>query len=385
MPTARGWRLAASAVAAIVGGRVFALEELYVLGAMSGVLVIGAVVYARTRRISLAAARHLHPSRVTEGSSCAVGLRIQNRGAVRTPFLDLIDGDRRLVLAPRRRGEAHESAYRFVALQRGLIPVGPLEARSSDPFGVAATTTALLEPTILTVHPRRYAVLPPPRPLQGDPLSRVVQPLVTPERGEDFHALRPYQDGDDLRRIHWPSTARLDELVVRQDELRPPWEVTVVLDLRRGNQGDRSAEEAVTAAASVLEAAVLEDALARLVTTGGADTGVGGGPAHLESILDLLAAADLDDGTRLLPPSVLEAIGAATMVVITTNALSEEDVTALRVLGQRAGTLVVVLVPTPTVAPPQPFACQPPIPAPIVQVPAEGTFAPCWDRLVASL
>ena len=80
--------------------------------------------------------------------------------------------------------------------------------------------------------PRVDDVRPVPFTSGNDPLAGAA-PHALGRTGDDFYALRPYVVGDDLRRIHWPSTARHDELLVRQQE--QPWQgrTTVVLDVRR--------------------------------------------------------------------------------------------------------------------------------------------------------
>src|SRR5207245_397722 len=96
-----------------------------------------------------------------------------------------------------------------------------------------ATTVARIAPaTQLTVYPRVDPILPLPQTRGHDPHAGADHPTALGS-GEDFYALRAYQVGDDLRRVHWPSTARLDELMIRQQEM--PWQgrATVVLDVRR--------------------------------------------------------------------------------------------------------------------------------------------------------
>ena len=68
--------------------------------------------------------------------------------------------------------------------------------------------------------------------------------------GDEFHSLRPYVIGDDLRRVHWPTTARRDELTVRQDERHQQGRTTVMLDVRRAVHDEASFERAVSATAS---------------------------------------------------------------------------------------------------------------------------------------
>jgi uncharacterized protein (DUF58 family) len=92
--------------------------------------------------------------------------------------------------------------------------------------------------------------------------------------GDEFHSLRPYVIGDDLRRVHWPSTARRDELTVRQDERHQQGRTTVLLDVRRAVHTDESFERAVSAAASLLVAAVRRGDEVRLVATDRTDSGL---------------------------------------------------------------------------------------------------------------
>ena len=137
--------------------------------------------------------------------------------------------------------------------------------------------------------PPVVALLPLPYTLGDDPLAGAEQPNHLGRTGEDFYALRPYVVGDDLRRVHWPSTARTGELLVRQDE--QPWQgrVTVLLDVRRTTTDQAGFERMVTAAASVIAASGRRGDLVRLVTTGGIDTGAMSGHAQLEALMEHLA------------------------------------------------------------------------------------------------
>ena len=98
--------------------------------------------------------------------------------------------------------------------------------------------------------------------------------------------------GDDLRRVHWRSTARWDELLVRQEER--PWQgrATVLLDRRRGSHSAASFERAVSAAASVIVACWRRHFLLRLVDTTGYDSGAAAGTAHVEALLERLATVE---------------------------------------------------------------------------------------------
>ena len=76
--------------------------------------------------------------------------------------------------------------------------------------------------------------------------------MVQASRRDSFRGLREYVAGDDLRLVHWRSSARTGELVVRQDEQPRPQATAVVLDLRRTAHAGLSLERAVSVAASVV-------------------------------------------------------------------------------------------------------------------------------------
>src|SRR5439155_1191309 len=125
------------------------------------------------------------------------------------------------------------AAYRLPTERRGVFALGPLEISRSDAFGLAATSTVAAPATQLTVYPHIDVIAPLPHTIGHDPYAGTDHPNALGNLGEDFYALRPYELGDDLRRVHWKSTARADELMIRQDEM--PWQgrVTVLLDHRR--------------------------------------------------------------------------------------------------------------------------------------------------------
>jgi hypothetical protein len=85
--------------------------------------------------------------------------------------------------------------------------------------------------------------------------------------------IREYRLGDDLRRIHWPSSARVDELMVRREEQQWQSRCTLLIDNRRishrGYGADSSMETAVRAAASIVRSLTAADFEVRLVSATG--------------------------------------------------------------------------------------------------------------------
>ena len=154
----------------------------------------------------------------------------------------------------------------------------------------------------------------------NDPLAGSEHPNALGRGGEDFYALRAYVVGDDLRRVHWPATARHDELMVRQDEL--PWQgrTTVVIDDRAGVHTAESFERMISAAASILVAGTRRQDLVRLVTASGSDSGFGAGHAHVEGLLEALACIEPQGGTDLAGAGeVLGATGVSGALVVLTG------------------------------------------------------------------
>ena len=148
-----------------------------------------------------------------------------------------------------------------------------------DPFGLTAAEVEGAGVTELVVYPRIDPIVALPVASGHDPQATARHPNALGRAGDDFYALRPYQVGDDLRRVHWPATAHHDELMIRQHEL--PWQerTTVLLDVRATAHVNESFELAVSAAASILNACSDRGDQVRLITTAGSDSGFEGAAA----------------------------------------------------------------------------------------------------------
>ena len=236
-----------------------------------------------------------------------------------------------------RRGEARSVTYPLPTERRGVVRLGPLLLTRGDVFGLLRRVTPCGRPATVLVRPRTIALPMLPagraRHLEG-PVSETAA-----EGSVAFHSLRDYVPGDDLRRVHWPSTARTGSLVMRK-MVDASWPRTVILlDLRpSAYQDPESAELAVDCAASVAVSAATRNFPVTLRTSGGARRDVTGA----DDALDWLAlAADDDTGDltgelRLLRQSG----GAGALIVVTgTTRAAADSATELRELYDR----VVVL------------------------------------------
>lgn len=304
MLTVQGWIVALVAVALVATGRLFGIFELYLLGAGAVALVIAAALAVWRTHLRLDIDRTVHPPRVHVGGPSRIDLEITNRGRRRSPMLTLHDpvGDGRsasVVVAPLRPGESVRASYRLPTDRRGVLHVGPLSVQIADPYGLASASTRAAPVADLTVWPAVDDVPPLPHTSGDDPHGGADHPNALSSAGDDFYALRPYVVGDDLRHVHWKSTARRDDLTVRQDEM--PWQgrATVLLDTRMQAHTIDTFEWAVSAAASIVVACNHRRFLLRLLTTSGHDSGIGSGQSHVEKILEQLAVVTLDDAATV--------------------------------------------------------------------------------------
>ncbi|MFN8017902.1 MAG: DUF58 domain-containing protein [Acidimicrobiales bacterium] len=107
--------------------------------------------------------------------------------------------------------------------------------------------------------------------------------------------------GDDLRRVHWPSTARVDDLVVRGAEDHHRRRATVVLDCRRSAMDPEAFELAVSRAAGLVHAVAVAGDLVRLMATDGLDTGMVDARRNEVLLLEHLAVVAQHEGAGDLP------------------------------------------------------------------------------------
>ena len=293
MVTRQGWIAAIGSFACVIAARLLGSFELFLLGVIGIAVVVFAVTFVWIRRLRVEVVRDIVPLRVHAGGSSRVDLTVVNRGTRRTPVLRLRDpvtGTRgaNLLIGPLAPGDAARASYRLPTDRRGIVDIGPMQLTVTDPFGLAQTSLDGPATASLTVFPPAYSlgVLPPTG--GSDPHAGFDRHRTLNRGGDEFHALRPFTVGDELRRVHWPSTARHDELMVRQDEL--PWQgrLTVVVD-NSLHVPMPALDLATSVAASVLQTAHHKGNLVRLVTGNGLDSGFTSGNGQLESLLELLA------------------------------------------------------------------------------------------------
>ncbi|MCW7945303.1 membrane protein [Streptomyces hygroscopicus] len=362
--TTRGRSFLAAGIAAAICAYVLGQADLLRVGLLLAVLPLVCVTVLYRTRYRVSGSRRLSPSRVPAGSEARVHLRMDNVSRLPTGLLMLQDRVP-YVLGPRPRfvldrvepGGRREVSYRVRSDLRGRYPLGPLQLRLTDPFGLCELTRSFSSYDTLTVIPR-VEPLPPVRLTgeakgYGDGRQRSLALA-----GEDDVIPRGYRYGDDLRRVHWRSTARYGELMVRREEQPQRARCTVLLDTRaiafQGAGPDSAFEWAVGGAASTLVHMLERGFSVRLLTdTGssvpgeGADGFAGASQESADAaglLMDTLAVIDHSDGTALSRAYEVLRGGNEGMLVAFFGDLDEEQAAMAARMSRRSGGALAFLL-----------------------------------------
>ncbi|GII88698.1 membrane protein [Sphaerisporangium siamense] len=351
--TSRGRSFLASGVAALLCAVALGEHDLLRVSVLVIALpLLSAMVVARTR-YRLSCARRLYPARVPVGTDSTVTLRLENVTRLPTGLLLIEDtvpyavGTRpRFVLDRVESRGVREIDYKVRSDLRGRFPIGPLSVRIADPFGLVELNRAFAATDTLTVVPE---VVPLPHvrlsgEWTGGGDSRTASVAAA---GDDDVGPREYRQGDDLRRVHWRSTARYGELMVRREEQQWQSRGALLLDTRRHahrGEGPRSSFEVAVSAAASIGVHLARDGLGlRLVTDQGAqhlaDAGGGQGLLDALAVVRQSTARSLESGVAALRQG-----GGDGLIVAVLGDLDPEEARALARLRLGGVTGVAVLL-----------------------------------------
>lgn len=313
MVTRRGLALITGAVLAWLSGRALGVAELYAISVAAATTVGLGVLYVRLSTSSVAARRVVDQQRVVADARLEVAVELRNDSRLPAPTLLIteqlprgIDAEghpaaqARFVVEGLAPGKIAQATYEAHARVRGRYHLGPLLLRLRDPFGVAERVRRYTATHEVLVYPKIEPL--PASPVRGAHMgagsSDTRRVFAT---GEDFYTMREYVQGDDLRHIHWPSTAHRNTMMVRQME--QPWQAhaTIYLDSRKAvhSEGaDGTFEQAISVAASMVYHLTDANYMLRLVTD---DTVGRTTPGSWESAMDRLAVMTASDHPGLGP------------------------------------------------------------------------------------
>lgn len=326
--------------------------------------------------------RKLSATLVNEGDEVGVELTVRSSARRTLRFLTVEDEIEALGTSPFTGvevsdGKPLELLYRIPCKTRGVYQVGPTRLTLGDPLAFAYATSVVGTGDRLVVHP---AI----QPLQGLPVLHGVDASLQEARsesvqrgGEDFFSLREYQTGDDLRRVHWPTTARRDMLMIRQFET--PWEpqAFVVIDPRASVYNSPEAfETAIGGAASVIYH-FFSAGLGAELWTGLAIPSLDTNPyeAAMTTLAGLQPLPSVDLGSAVLQ---LRRRGRGGTLAIVTGTPDTQILAVQRHLTRHAGATVLLTVsPTP---PPQMFGSSG---ATVVSIRPGESWTTAWTKALS--
>ncbi|SDR70260.1 Protein of unknown function DUF58 [Nocardioides scoriae] len=277
--TVRGRCFLAAGLAAVICGVQIGERDFVRIGLLALAVPLVAWVLVRRSERRVWVRRDLSSLRVEAGDTAQVQVELGPQGRRRTGVLlveetlpEALGAGHQFLVDPLEAGGRTTLHYALHARQRGRYPVGPLHLHVSDPLGMADLDEELDSSATLLVTPRTEAL---PRIAltgrwagAGENRARELLGGGSPDT-----TIREYRLGDDLRRIHWPTSARTSELMVRREEQEWQLRCTLLLDHRRRSHRGRGAasslEAAVSAAASVLRHLTAQGFEVRLVTAAG--------------------------------------------------------------------------------------------------------------------
>ena len=277
--TVRGRAFLAAGITTVVAAIVVGHSSVVRIGVLVAVLPLITAWWVGRSRYRLSLVRTVTPQLVVAGQSATVELTVSNESRTPTGVLLLEErlpyvlGTRpRFVLEGLGHGWRRHATYQVRSELRGQFEIGPMSVRVTDPFGFVELGRTFHATSRLTVTPRTTPL--PSIPLGGAWTgSGDNRPRAFATGSAEDVTVREYRRGDDLRRVHWRSSARVGELMVRREE--QPWQsrATVFLDNRgiahRGQGAASSLEGAVSAAASIAIHLAHHGYTVRLVTASG--------------------------------------------------------------------------------------------------------------------
>jgi len=356
--TTRGRAFLAAGASALVCALFLGYDELVRVGALLALVPLATAFFLGRSRHSLGLVRSLSPTQVAAGQRAQVQLDLTNDGRMSTGVV-LLEDQIPYVLGARprfvvdRMGPrwSRRVGYSVCSEVRGRFEVGPMRVRLTDPFGLVELQRAFETRSTLVVTPM---VVPlPPVPLSGAWTgSGDNRPRAFASGSAEDVTVREYRRGDDLRRVHWRSSAHAGGLMVRREE--QPWQsrATVFVDNRlqvhRGIGTSSSFEHAISVAASVAVHLVQRGFAVRLVSAH--DPGRHGSwhdhgepSAETGPLLESLAVLEATQAAHVDTRWLSESAHSGLLVAVLGD-LDERDAPALsRMRHSASGALAVVL------------------------------------------
>ncbi|MCU0666343.1 MAG: DUF58 domain-containing protein [Candidatus Omnitrophica bacterium] len=196
--------------------------------------------------------------------------------------------------------------YNLYCLRRGKYTLGPFHAYVLDPFGIFYLTVHLPVYDDLYVYPRIFRIEKFPELAKGNAPWFGIQTTRSIGEDDEFFGLREYRAGDSLRRVHWMSTARMNQVIVKQFQRQGFCRATIMFsllhkyDLSSGEK--RLSDYIVSLAASITKYLLDQGVSVELVAHTGSYARIdfNKGNEHMQEILKFLSVAQADSQTSVV-------------------------------------------------------------------------------------
>ena len=325
-----------------------------------GGMFVVAYIWIRQLATGLHATRRLRYGWVAVGDRLEEEFVIINTSVLPALWVEVVDQSNlpgyktAVVQSVQNEGVRRWREY-AICQQRGQYQLGPWTIRSSDPFGIFVLTRTYPVSNEVIIHPPIHTDIPIPLP-SGQSSGRVRARQRAWRATVNAASVRDYQPSDPYRWIHWPTSAKRDELFVRQFDLDAAGDIWILLDLQEkiqlGDGLDGTEEHAVLLAASLAARALEQNRPVGIAGYGRFPQIIppGRGTGHRWKILRALALVNAD-GDATLSQAItdmghLVRRGSAAVIISATN--SAEWLPTLTTLNQRGIRSEMILLDRPS-------------------------------------
>jgi uncharacterized protein (DUF58 family) len=357
--TARGRLLGIAGVLIVLAAMAFGQRDVMRLGVLLVALPLVALVLVSRARLRMTCERQIAPAQVPLGSPMKGQIILGQDGRMPAAIVLLEDTvPRELGGRPRFAVDRADATWRRVVEYpllgrvRGRFATGPLIVRTTDPFGLVQLERQFMATSEVLVTPQVFP-LSTIRAIGGAGSAGEARPHRIGVVGQDDVLVREYRQGDDVRRIHWRSTARFGDLMVRREEQAWDPSASIVLDSRASAHAGRgmqsSLEWAISAAASI-SIHFLDDGFGVEIYEADGSLRIAGSMGQHSSESAELVVSRLTDLRPRTATTMHYAVESATvdrpgqLVIAIMGRMTAEDANALlRVRRNRANGLAIVL------------------------------------------